>query len=434
MTMKSLWRNWTLSFGAIALLLALSLSLSKILIPFVAIAEAFILLSIQKSDELSMKRSCMLSLRCAMYTLVWTAVVMLAINILCTPWLIGRVITFEIYNDEIPFVTALVIFPIAAIVSALYLIIGQGNSYCRECRRRHGFYAGDSIIGNLFFKEARYQLFILMMVSITLSVVDYWYYFSRYINTNLSPSDLFFFDYVPIGVYLLSLFFIGSRYMSMASHYKVISGKTDPGQSSSSTVVRFMIYCGDELLLRRDADGQWDTPAQSIIRRTPSIGEREALSLFRRHYDVADDTKLKYLFSGAGFSTEAHVLHYAVFIDKSGRNLIGLTPDTDEWVNAYWLDCNLQAGTVAPALAGELYRIHTITMAWKTYDRNGRRLYPIKHYRPTFRLSDLNEWTVDYDDMSWFDVAHNNEDRPFYHIRRLWQHVTRFFSHRPATD
>ena len=63
-------------------------------------------------------------------------------------------------------------------------------------------------------------------------------------------------------------------------------------------------------------------------------------------------------------------------------------------------------------------------MAWKTYDRQGRRLYPIKHYRPTFRLRDLKDWDVDYSDLSWMSIAENNQDRPFFHTRRLWRKIT----------
>lgn len=63
-------------------------------------------------------------------------------------------------------------------------------------------------------------------------------------------------------------------------------------------------------------------------------------------------------------------------------------------------------------------------MAWKTYDREGKRLYPIKHYRPTFRLRDLKDWDVDYSDTSWFAVAENNQDRPFFRTRKFWRKIT----------
>ncbi|MDE6526139.1 MAG: hypothetical protein K2L75_02695, partial [Muribaculaceae bacterium] len=116
--------------------------------------------------------------------------------------------------------------------------------------------------------------------------------------------------------------------------------------------------------------------------------------------------------------------HYAAFV-PSEESVADLA--SDQWFNAYMLDTALAANALSPLLANELYRIHTITMAWKTYDRQGKRLYPIKHYRPTFHLGDMRHWAVDYDDASWFDVAHNNEDRAFFRLRRLWMRMTGIF-------
>ena len=96
----------------------------------------------------------------------------------------------------------------------------------------------------------------------------------------------------------------------------------------------------------------------------------------------------------------------------------------DKWFDAYMIDAAMAKGIIAAPLANELFRIHTITMAWKTYDRRGKRLYPIRHYRPTFRLGDLRGWKVDYDDTDWLAVAYNNEDRRFYHMRRFWNRMT----------
>ena len=60
-------------------------------------------------------------------------------------------------------------------------------------------------------------------------------------------------------------------------------------------------------------------------------------------------------------------------------------------------------------------------MAWKTYDADGRRRYPIKHYTPPFRIADIKNWDVDYDNPHWIYVSDNNEDSNFYQIRRLWR-------------
>ena len=60
-------------------------------------------------------------------------------------------------------------------------------------------------------------------------------------------------------------------------------------------------------------------------------------------------------------------------------------------------------------------------MAWKTYDRNGRRQYPIRNYKPTFRFRDLAKWDVDYDDPLWREIAEFNEDKPLYRIRKFFR-------------
>ena len=88
------------------------------------------------------------------------------------------------------------------------------------------------------------------------------------------------------------------------------------------------------------------------------------------------------------------------------------------------IDSALASNSISPVLANEIFRIHTIAMTWKTYDRSGKRLYPIRHYRPTFRFRDMPDWDVDYDDMQWFDIAKNNEDRRFYRLRRLYESLT----------
>ena len=59
-------------------------------------------------------------------------------------------------------------------------------------------------------------------------------------------------------------------------------------------------------------------------------------------------------------------------------------------------------------------------MTWKTFDRTGRRLYNIKNYKPTFRLRDLKDWDVDYNDIAWLFVSANNQDCPFFKTRKLW--------------
>jgi hypothetical protein len=80
---------------------------------------------------------------------------------------------------------------------------------------------------------------------------------------------------------------------------------------------------------------------------------------------------------------------------------------------------------VSPMLISEMDRLYTVTMAYKTYDSTGHRLYDIKHYKPSFRLHDIIELDVDYNDTRWLYVAKDNEDKPFYNFKRIWRRYVR---------
>ena len=106
----------------------------------------------------------------------------------------------------------------------------------RECQRRHGFYAGDSVVATLYYRDSKYQAMILLVLSLTIGGIEYWYYFSRYINASLNSPDLFFFNYMPLGIYLLSLFFMWQRYKSMHAIYSAIE-EQHPGAEGSTVLL-----------------------------------------------------------------------------------------------------------------------------------------------------------------------------------------------------
>lgn len=418
--LKNVWRNWAIACGAIMLPLVFALFTAKTWLPFIALAEIYILSIFMRSRYNRSLTVCSLPVWLSVRVLAWSAVAMLAVNILCTDWLVPTAVHLELYNPEIPFITCLIVFPVTAVLCALVLFAGLGGDFCRRCQEAYGYYAGDSIIGTLYYREARYQLSVLMLVSVLLGAVEYWYYFARYINSNLDNPDRFFFVYMPLAVYVISLVMMGGRYGSMRMLYNAVD-EANP-RRRNTTCVRFLIFCGNDMLLHRDDDGVADTPVETIISARVAMGHEEARLLFTELTGMTDFA-LRYCFTNEGLVAGANTMHYAVFVeaDKIPELPHG---DNDIWFNTYMLDCALSAGAVAPVLANELYRIHTITMAWKTYDRNGRRLYPIKHYRPTFRLGDLQRWTVDYDDLHWLSVARNNEDRRFFRLRALWDRIT----------
>lgn len=416
--LRVLWRNWAIAFGAIVLPIVLGSFIPKVWLPFIVLAEVWGLGVSMRSRITESVSSCSLIIMLAMRSLAVTAIAMAGVVILCTDWLVPTVIHLKVYNSEIPFIACLISFPVCVIFSLISLYGGGSERYFRRCQQRHGYYAGDNIVATLYFRESRYQALILLVLSLLLGGVEYWYYFTRYINSNLNTPDRFFFNYMPLAIYLLSLFFMEGRYGGLRRLYGDLAKNS--GIDRTHTLVRYLVFCGDELLLKENAGMQWDTPVQLKLGRTQSIGERQARTMFAEHTEL-EEFGMRYCFTNSGFIHGINVLHYAVFINPEQKSLF---PGEDVWFNAYMLDRGLAENMLAPILANELFRIHTITMAWKTYDRKGKRLYPVRHYRPTFRFRDLQKWDVDYDDESWFAIASNNEDRRFYRLRKFWDKVT----------
>lgn len=421
---RSMWLNWVITLGAIVLPIAFALFVQRNYIPLICLVEIYALVVYSRSTKIRGGVACTFLIRMAVRILIPATVIMLAIDILCTDLLIKTVIHFRIYNQEIPFIISLVMAPVTAVVCTFTLLTGVLDSRCHECRRNTNFYAGDSIIGTAYYREARYQTIMLLVLSVVVGAVEYWYYFARYINSNINAPDRFFFIYLPLAVFVISLVVMGSRYFNLYALF--LSLEDSRPERDNTTRVRYLVFCESDLLLHQNDRGLWDTPVETIMGARKSIGEEEARLLFTELTDV-QRFNLRYLFTNDDMAAGANTIHFAVFVDAEGSVQVG--SEEDRWFNAYMLDNGLQTGALADTLASELYRIHTITMAWKTYDRRGHRLYPIKHYRPTFRFSDLPEWEVDYDDTSWFRVADNNEDRHFFRVRKFWHRITEIFSH-----
>lgn len=425
--LKSMFLNWSVGFGSLALLLLLSIYLPMLWLPFIALVEWYGLSTFLKSERRRPSASCSMLVRMSGKVLVSTAVVMIAVLVIYTDHILPTFVELPLYNKEKPFVAALILFPAIAVISSLMLFAGLSGKSIRLSMERNGLYVGDSVVATLFYRESRYQLMLMLVLSVVLGGVDYWYYFARYINANFNNPDRFFFCFIPVAVYVLSLIFMRGRYMTIQVLYESLEGAQESRRNS--TMVRFLILSGNDLLLHRNPEtGIWDTPAESVIGRTRNISDREAELLLNEQTGLRD-FKLRYCFTNDGFASGANVIHYAAFLEESQRKQV---PESETWFNAYMLDAALASNSLAPILANELYRIHTITMAWKTYDREGKRLYPIKNYRPTFRLGDMKKWDVDYDDHSWFGIAANNQDRRFYSLRKFWDSITGIFRRRTA--
>lgn len=414
-TIRALWDNWAIAFGAISLVMLCSLFVSKLWLPFILLGIAIVGMSKLKAESGNKHiTACRLILWAMVLIVFWSAIVMILINVLTAKWFFGGLAIVEPFNPQHPYISSLIVFPVALFVSLYMLIRGHDMEYCRNCRMRYGYYPGKGIVSTFFYHETRYQLRMLLWLSLLLSAVDWAYYYFFYINVNYNKPDKFYFIIMPIAVYVLSLVFMTIRYISMSDSLSV--GSSSGQLRTMMTLIRYLVFADDVVWLSIDDDNLIDTPAQMVIPRSDDMTDKDGAAYFARISGI-EKFDIKFVFSDAGFSNGANVYHYAIFLPE--RLDIGALKG--KWCTLDDVDRLLKTGQLSPMLINEIARIYNVTMAWKTYDRDGRRLYPIKNYKPTFRLRDFRNWNVDYNDLHWLDVATNNEDKPFYRLRRFWR-------------
>lgn len=410
-TLHTLWRNWAIAFGSPALVTLASLLVPPIWLPLICLLMAYMLLLIHRRriDSSHRMAGCSLVIWLTMIAMAGAAVITALINIVYSPKVIPTVVA---ENPALPFITSLVVYPLMCAVS-LYGLLVEQNNCCQRCQATNGYYDVDSSVATFYSRESHYQLRMALTLSAAISVVATTYYFLFYINVNLNSPDRFFFVVLPLALYLLSLGYMVIRYFRM---YDAVVNNRHGGHRlhSQFTLVRYLLFSGDCLLLSQNDNGDWDTPVLNVIDRTDcELPGEKASAMVEKDLDSNDFT-LRFLYQNGAYAHGANVLHYAVFLPEDSAVLPKAMRCSFDDIQRL-----LMADRLSPYITNELYRIHNITMAWKTYDRRGRRLYPIRHYKPTFRLRDLKDWDVDYNDIVWLRVAGNNEDKPLYHVRRF---------------
>lgn len=391
----TLWKNWVSAIVALIFVLIEPLVIPHSWQPFVVAAIAVVLYIVARSTSAG-SYSCSPMSRCAVAGIFWSAVVMVMINILNSHMLLDGYIDWSNANREIPYISGLVLFPMVTLFTLGSLIRSAMSSW-HSGMAEWGMRV-NSLVANMIRNESRYQQRMLMVLTFTFSTIGWWYYGVYYVNVNLNTPDKFFFTYMPVAVLVLSTYFMWVRCSGLAA----IIGPMIVGVHSSDSTERYIIIKGDRMLLSQTASGRWDTPAV-----LPA--------------DVEPD-RLKYLYSSPGVNATDSVRHYVVFLSDDD-----IDDDVTEgsWFSYDEVSRLAHTSMLSVELADEMYRIYTITMAWKTYDRHGFRRYPVKNYRPSFTLSGLRDTAVDYNDLSWFEVANNNQDRKFFNLRRLWRNFTR---------
>ena len=422
---KGLWQNWAVAVGLLMVLTVLAPVVPRQWLAPVNVVF-YVLLQVYHSR---LRRRDVPS--CSRLIQQVSAVMLVTAVALVTLYFLGRgngdhyELTGQPYDINSPLIVILITAPVATAVTLYYWLERREPLVCQQCKMRYGNVIEHGFVGDLYRREWRYQTKLLFMLSLGLSVVDWAYYMFYYVNTNLSRSDLFFFIWMPLAMYLLSLLYLGSRYHSLWVYY-CHNDEANFVKRPGTTTLRFIMISNDRMLLNfyptdaRYSNGaavkRFDTPAVAHVPYHERENSIEAVRIFKDISGI-NDAEVKFAYASPDSITFSNIFHYFVFLDDNAELIDSkLEGEWFSWGNLQQL---ARHSLMDRDLVAELKRIYHIAMAWKTYDSTGKRLYKIKHYRPTFRLRDLRNWDVDFNDHNWLRVARHNQDSFWYPFRRL---------------
>ncbi|MCM1484371.1 MAG: hypothetical protein NC043_08530 [Muribaculaceae bacterium] len=423
-----IWLNWVVGVGAIVLTIVLSLWVKATAMPLVAFGLELMLFAMLKKNRQARVPVCFVIPFVIMRALFWSGVIMVIINILYSDWFVERLFDLGTINRQIPFIAQLILAPVTMAISFWAYRKKGALGFCRECKMRYGTPAERGFLGKLFTQEGRYQVRFLLIVSVTSTVLTWSYYFASYININLNNADKFFFVWMTALVYVATVIYLGIRYLGLWSYY-CHSENTNTYRHGATTKLRFIMIWDNFICLQdpaTDADTLMPEEDKTDIPAKITLTYRHDVSLYDASRNFEAITGLqgvdtRFMYSTVSANADCNIFHYLCFLDEEQKHKFDATSIRCAWYKFGEVADMLNKHTLAPLLSSEMVRLHTVAMAWKTYTPEGKRRYKIKNYKPTFRIKDIHKYNVDYNDPTWLFVSDNNEDVPFFKLRRFWR-------------
>lgn len=425
----SLWFNWTLSTGAVALPILLSLWIPMPWIPILSLVLMLAMISYTRGAYANKTTMSYTLTAIVVRTLLISAVIMEGILIAYNHGIVAQFFDSEELNSELPFLPVLIFCPVMLCVGIVYRMLGKRTSTFQKCDALFGSYVERGFIGKIVKEESRYQISTVITMNAVATVLAVIYYFVFYINVNINSADAFFLCWFPFIGYLLVTVFMGTRYVSLWGYYAqdVEGSNTRMGEK---TWLRYLVMCDDSIYLARNEEffdipgmDKIDTPASLFVPFREKAPRSYASEVFAHLSALGEDKfVLRFMYLSQEAEGLSNIVHYIVTVKE--QEIIDKSSLHGKWYTISQLQRLIYNRDIAPILASEIHRLYTVAMAWKTYDRDGKRLYKIKNYRPLFRFSGIGDWDVDFNDPHWLQVARFNEDKPFFRLRRWIRRVT----------
>lgn len=425
-----LWLNWISATGAIALLIILSLWIRPLYLPFIAFGFQLILFTLIRRNRHTHIPSCYLVPFIVTRVLFWTGIVMIILNFLYSNLMIDLVFDRNEVNKEIPFICVLITSPITAIISGWAYIIRDRLSFCSDCKMRHGTPAERGFLGIIYSQIGHYQTGMMFWISAVSTIIGWGYYAMLYVNSSLSVPDRFIYIWLPTLIWLATAIYLAMRYLGIFEFYRLnVEGSLS--RRADTTRIRYIIISGNRIAvnppqtdpdMQINIDEKFDTPVELYIPRVDTLPVHQAAGYFSTLSGVSG-AEIHPMYHNPISNLGCNIFHFFAILTPEQQKNFEATHPQCQWLDIRQIATLINQHLTNPLFSAEITRFHTIAQTAKTYSPEGRRRHPIKHYRPAVEFSDISNLlqTVDFDDSRWLYIAQNNQDTPFFALRRFWR-------------
>jgi len=287
----------------------------------------------------------------------------------------------------------------------------------------------------LLSRESGFQLKVLMAIFGLLTVMLWGYDIYYFDRTNINDRDRYIFLWMFLCAIVALITYFSYRYSNLYQELKRADIIITPEQLSEMptvTYLRYYVICGNSVYLNCHSTEINESGTIHDIIATPYLAKEKATNIpshkvLKIIQDITgiENGDLRFFFGRElpGIS-KVKIFRYFYFLNGNTSDYADIKGE-GEWVDFDKLKYiyATEPWHFSKITIRDITRLVTIFITQKTFNERGYRRSRIKHYHPTFDLTEVRNSNINLNDDKWIRIAEFNSDIPFYNLKRIWRKI-----------
>ncbi|MCM1005307.1 MAG: hypothetical protein NC402_03310 [Prevotella sp.] len=425
-----MWRNVAIPILTIILLHVLTSLFSPLFAPVISTLVAIFLYYQVVSNAFSKIETCAIVPYIFFLIVVSYTIVLIVINLLAIWGILNLPDEFIFFDGQ--YLQGLIMAPVGLVTSIIVYLNRKKLTLCINCKITAGTPLERGHVGLIYSNESSLQMKNLIFIYLLITIVNYIYYLTDYVDLSISQRDRFIFSGVAILIYLFDVAYFGVRYYNLFLDLKEsdeLISPDDLNAMGTRTYLRYYVICDDSLYMSStNLDNKYDADSDIIdtpftIRRNVSGFQEYEIKQFIQEQTGVKNGELRF-FYGRKVADAAgrKVLRYFYFLPGETEEYPELKV-RGKWVSSDKLKTiyNNTPDRLSTICLSDISRLARIIVTRKIYKIDGERRNKLTQYRPSFTLREVKTDDIDFQKDDWIRVSMFNSDTSFFKLKRWWR-------------